>query len=352
MIKKLFCAALIALALASCSKEAAVEEAESQEKATIHLSVSPYEIVTKNTDPKHGENKWLDSVRIIDVFVFREGGALEAYKHFSVNDVGGMNLSNLPINATVGNKTIYVVANAKETSWAGIVREDAFLNLAVSLQKETLGNFTMAAKTTVNLQEDQVVSVVLKKLVAKVMVKGIKTNFAGGPYEGIKLRNVRIYLTNISGAKTYMGEDPSSKVIFNSRGYSADDYAGCQMTALFAEGVPGLVGDEGYTTVHHFYCYENLMDTETSTNRFTRLVLEANLGGTVYYYPVDINQPGYGWDSSIGHKGVKRNTCYSYNFTITGPGTDDPESKIVLKTITVDASVESLTDTPEYSVSF
>ena len=144
----------------------------------------------------------------------------------------------------------------------------------------------------------------------------------------------------------------STKVILNSKGYSQEDYNGCMMTALFAEGVPGLVGDDGYTTAHHFYCYENLMDTETSANRFTRLVVEANLDGTVYYYPVDINQPGYGWDSSIGHKGVKRNTCYTYNFTITGPGSDDPESKIVLKTITLDASVESLTDTPEYSVSF
>ena len=352
MIKKLFFAALMALAVAACSKDEAAKEMESSEKATIHLSVSPYEIVTKNTDPKHGDNKYLDSVRTIDVLVFREGGALEAYKHYSVNDAGGMNLSNLPINATVGNKTIYVVANAKETSWAGVVREENFLNLAVSLKKETLPNFTMGAKATVNLQNDQVVNVVLKKLVAQVVVKGIKTDFAGGPYEGMKLRNVKLYLTNVSGAKSYMGEDPSTKVILNSKGYSADDNSGCLMTALFSEGVAGLVGDSGYSTAHHFYCYENLMDTETSANRFTRLVLEATLDGTVYYYPVDINQPGYGWNSSIGHKGVKRNTCYTYNFTITGPGSDDPETKIVLKTITLDASVESLTDTPEYSGSF
>ena len=352
MIKKLFCVAMMALAVAACSKDEAAKEMESSEKATIHLSVSPYEIVTKNTDPKHGDNKYLDSVRTIDVLVFREGGALETFKHFSVTDAGGMNLSNLPVKATVGNKTIYVVANAKETSWAGVVRENTFLNLVVPLQKEILPTFTMSAKATVNLQEDQVVNVVLKKLVAKVVVKGVKTDFAGGPYEGMKLRNVKLYLTNISGAKNYLGEEPSTKTILNSKGYSQDDYNGCLMTALFAEGVPGLVGDDGYTTAHHFYCYENLMDTETSTNRFTRLVLEANLDGTVYYYPVDINQPGYGWSSAIGHKGVKRNTCYSYNFTITGPGTDDPESKIVLKTITLDASVESLTDTPEYSVSF
>ena len=352
MIKKLFCVAIAALAIAACSKEEAAKESSSAEKATIHLNVSPYEITTKNTDSNHSLNKYLDSVKIIDVFVFRTDGALESYKHFSVSSAEGMNLKDLPIDATLGNKTIYVVANAKQTSWAGIVRENAFLNLTVPLQQETLTNFTMAAKATVNLQDNQTVNVVLKKLLAKVVVNGVKTNFAGGPYEGMKLRNCRLYLTNIAGSKTYMGEDPSTKVILNSRGYSAEDYAGCSMTALFAEGIPGLVGDDGYTTAHHFYCYENLLETETSADKFTRLVLEATLDGTVYYYPVDINQPGYGWSSSIGHKGVKRNTCYTYNFTITGPGADDPESKIVLKTIKLDATVESLTDSPEYSVSF
>ena len=350
MIKKLICVAIIALAAVACSKEEAAKEVSSTEKATIHLCVSPYEIVTKNTDADHGKNKFLDSVRRIDVFVFRESGALESYKHF--DRIAGMNLSDLPIDATLGNKTVYVLANAKQTSWTGVVRESNLLSLAVSLKDETLANFTMAAKTTVNLQDNQTVNVVLKKLVAKVVVNGIKTNFAGGPYEGIKLRDCRLYLTNISGSKTYMGENPSTKVTLNAGGYSADDYAGCLMTALFSEGVPGLIGDAGYSTTHHFYCYENMLETETSTDKFTRLVLEANLDGTVYYYPVDINQPGYGWTSSIGHKGVKRNTCYTYNFTITGPGSDDPESKIVLKTITVDASVESLTDSPEYSVSF
>ncbi|MBR5398916.1 MAG: hypothetical protein IK103_03885 [Bacteroidales bacterium] len=352
MIKKLFCAALMALAVAACSKDEAAKSAESQEKATIHLNVSPYEIVTKNTDPRHGEKKYLDSVSVVDVFVFREGGALDAYKHFSINSTSGMNLSNLPVDATVGNKTIYVVANSKETSWAGVVREENFLNLVVSLQKEYLPYFTMTGKVTVNVQNDQVVNIVLKRLVAKVVVKGIKTDFAGTPYEGMKLKYVKLYLTNIAGAKTYMGEDPSTKVILNSKGYSQEDYSGCLMTAMFAEGVPGLVGDDGYTTVHHFYCYENLMDTETDTDRFTRLVLEAELDGTVYYYPVDINQPGYGWTSSVGHKGVKRNTCYTYTFTITGPGSDDPESKITLKTVTLNASVENMATSPNYSVSF
>lgn len=352
MIKKLFCAALMALAIAACSKDDAAKSAESQEKATIHLNVSPYEIVTKNTDPTNGEKRHLDSVSVIDVFVFREGGALDAYKHFSIHATGGMDLSNLPIDATVGNKTIYVVANHKETSWTGVVREENFLNLVVSLQKEYLPYLTMAGKVTVNVQNDQVVNVLLKRLVAKVVVNGIKTDFAGTPYEGMKLRYVKLYLTNISGAKTYMGENPSTKVILNSKGYSPEDYSGCVMTALFAEGVPGLVGDDGYTTAHHFYCYENLMDTETDTDKFTRLVLEAELDGTVYYYPVDINQPGYGWDSSIGHKGVKRNTCYTYTFTITGPGSDDPESKIALKTLRLDASVENMTVAPLYSVSF
>ena len=352
MLKKLFCAALIVAAMAACSKEEAIEEASRPEMATVHLSVSPFEILTKNTDPNHAVKKHIDSVRIIDVLVFREGGALEVYKHFSINDAGGMDLSDLQINATVGKKNIYVIANAKETSWAGITTESKLLGLVVPLKKETLRNFTMSGKVSIDLQESQTVQVMLKKLIAKVVVKGVKTDFAGGPYEGMKLRSARLYLTNISGAKSYMGEDPATKVILNNKGYSAEDCAGTSMTALFAEGIPGLVGDDGYTTAHHFYCYENLLQAETATDKFTRLVLEANLDGQTYYYPVDINRPGYGWNSSIDHQGVKRNTCYTFNFTITGPGTNDPEDKIVLKTIKLEATVEELVETPEYSVNF
>ncbi|MBP5517491.1 MAG: hypothetical protein J6X91_02350 [Bacteroidales bacterium] len=352
MLKKLLCAALIAVVMTACGKEEAIVEPSKSETATVHLSVSPFEILTKNTDPNNDLKKHIDSIKIIDVFIFRESGVLDAYKHFSITDVGGMNLSDLQINATVGNRTIYVIANAKETSWAGVTTESKLLSLPVMLQDEFLRNFTMSAKITLDLQESQTVNVVLKKLIAKVIVNGVKTDFANGPYEGVKLRNVRMYLTNISGAKNYLGEEPENKVILNKKGYSAEDYEGCLMTALFAEGVPGLVGDDGYTTTHHFYCYENLLESETDTDKFTRLVLEANLDGKTYYYPVDINRPGYGWNSSIDHKGVKRNTCYTFSFTITGPGTDDPEDKIVLKTIKLDATVEDLVKSPYYLINF
>ena len=184
--------------MAACSKEEAIEEASRPEMATVHLSVSPFEILTKNTDPNHAVKKHIDSVRIIDVLVFREGGALEVYKHFSINDAGGMDLSDLQINATVGKKNIYVIANAKETSWAGITTESKLLGLVVPLKKETLRNFTMSGKVSIDLQESQTVQVMLKKLIAKVVVKGVKTDFAGGPYEGMKLRSARLYLTNIS----------------------------------------------------------------------------------------------------------------------------------------------------------
>ena len=59
--------------MAACSKEEAIEEASRPERATVHLSVSPFEILTKNTDPNHAVKKHIDSVRIIDVLVFREG---------------------------------------------------------------------------------------------------------------------------------------------------------------------------------------------------------------------------------------------------------------------------------------
>ena len=166
------------------------------------------------------------------------------------------------------------------------------------------------------------------------------------------MRNAVLYLTNIQGEKSYIGEALSTPLILNNGKLSDSDVSGCYMTALFAEEIAGYINDSGYNVPYHFYCYENMLDNETADKKFTRLVLKADLDGKTYYYPIDINQPGYGWNSSIGHKGVKRNTAYTYSFTVTGPGSDDPESKIVLKTITLDASAESIDKAPEFTVTF
>ena len=121
---------------------------------------------------------------------------------------------------------------------------------------------------------------------------------------------------------------------------------------MLYESVASSIGDSGEEDDHYFYCYENLTSQETATEKYTRLILEGKINGVKYYYPVDINQVGYGYQEGNGHYGVKRNTSYSFDFTISGPGALTPDDKLVSYTVTVNTSVAGWSGASDYSVSF
>ncbi len=342
---------MIALAIAACSKGEGTIGEVSGGKKTIRLDVEPYKVLTKNTGLHNLDAMAMDSINLLEAFIFKEDGSLELYRRFGNSEIVKVGLSNLQFEITPGKKHIYAVANSK-TKWAGITTLDKFLKVPVYLQDEKYGYFTMAASTEIDIRESTTIRLKMKRLVSKIVVNGIKTKFAGTPYDGMYLRSARLYLTNVYGSKTYIGEDLADPKILNKGKDIEADVSSTQIPGAFSENVHTLVGDAGYDTPQYFYCYENMIEQETSGRKFTRLVLEAVLDGKTYYYPIDINQPGYGWTSAIDHKGIKRSTIYTYNFVITGPGSDDPEKKITFKNITLDASVEGFTTIPKYIVHF
>ena len=90
-----------------------------------------------------------------------------------------------------------------------------------------------------------------------------------------------------------------------------------------------------YQTTHSFFFYPNptVGDSSSSTwsHRWTRLVVEATLDGTTYYYPVSF-----------------RNTYpnYLYKITdmkITGPGSTSPELPIIKRDFTVNLYIQDWT---------
>ena len=86
-----------------------------------------------------------------------------------------------------------------------------------------------------------------------------------------------------------------------------------------------------YTTAHYLYCYPNPVTTDSSSstwsNRYTRLVVETTLGGTTYYYPVNIPTP-------------TANTLYQItNMQITGLGSDSPDKVVEKGSLSVSITV-------------
>ena len=86
-----------------------------------------------------------------------------------------------------------------------------------------------------------------------------------------------------------------------------------------------------YATGHHFYCYPNPTEEDSHGSawspRYTRLVVDATLGGTLYHYPVNIPKP-------------LPNTSYQItNLTVTGPGSSDPDIPVEKGSITFSITI-------------
>ena len=354
MMKKIFYWAMVAgVVLASCSKS---EEIVSPEKEqVVQIKVKKAGVYTKNSNASVNGNDANDNkINTLEIFLFKSNGALESYKKYTAEQItaaGG--LTNLEIKSTAGEKNIYVIANSKVDNWTGYITETNFLGRAINLSSENYENFTMSGSTTTTITGAGSVEITISRLVARVIVTDIATEFTGTPYQGQELRDVKLYLANVHGSKNYMGTGFASPTILNNGGYVAADNSSLAISNMLYDSLMDDIDDDNpYTTDHYFYCFENQTSEETSSLKFTRLILEAKLNGQKYYYPVEINQEGFGYVSANAHYGVRRNTSYSFAFKITGPGVLDPVDKLINYTLTVNTSVAGWSGASDYTVRF
>ena len=124
----------------------------------------------------------------------------------------------------------------------------------------------------------------------------------------------KVYLTNVAGDKSYLSETADPSLWYN------------QIVRTQSSEVDALVYDEisdvnlkeskTYTVKHHFYCYPNPCDEDSFSSEWsprpTRLVVEAELGGELYYYPVALPP-------------LQQNTKYHVSLRIVRPGATSPE---------------------------
>lgn len=320
----------------SCTKEQGMEEVV--QTSTVKISITGP--ATKGTGAAFNNQVEDNMVKRLEVFIFNtdgeNAGELDSYKRFD----NPSTLSGLEMKATVGTKEIYVVANSHKENWNGVVKLDIFKNQVANLTDDNLKDFVMTGYIQKRLDPSATVSLSIERLAAKVVLQSLKTDFANTPYEGMKLSNIKIYLTNVHAKKHFWnGSEASVGVILNSTKLVPADTSSCTMRGMIADVVNGEVGDAGHNISHSFYAFENLAETETSTTRFTRLVIQADLNGKTYYYPVNVNQPYFGYVAGNGHKGIKRNTEYRISVTVKRPGATDPDATILFGTLTATLTI-------------
>lgn len=340
-MKKLFVFAAIASLACSCTKE--------NHPGTAGLQESVVYITLQNDGPTrasgagHGVQADDNNVKTLEIFVFRsnpgqeDDGVLDGYRRFAGNEL--VSLSNLEVTTTTGDKVIYAVANSHRENWNDVTNLGEFEKQTADLMADDVKDFVMVGKKEETLQLASSVSITIRRLVARVELKSVVTEFEDTPYEGCMLTDVKAYLINVQGSKYLHDGSGTDLKLLNPQKHVAADCAGCTMDGMLYEPLADFIDDAGYNTPHYFYCYGNNRSEETETGRFTRLVIEAGLNGKTYYYPVPI-------------KNLERNSCYSIDVKIRRPGSVDPDTDVVLGTMDLSVEVVGWNSLPESIVEF
>lgn len=319
MKKILAFAAFAASILCSCSKQdvrPSVEgENSSAGKVNLNISVPG---ATKVTDISSE-----DAVNSLQVFVFNSAGtSLEAYSSGTS--------SSLSVSVSTGTKKIAAVVNAGTVT--GITNLAQLRAVTSGLEDNSVGSFLMYGETEpVSVLSDASVTVSVARLVARVGIASVTNSMTLEQYRNAPIRIVKIYLVNAVGNSNF------SSTAEIGTWYNPQSENG---------GVPGLLCENlssasvaygaSHEVGHYFYCYPNPTEEDSTAQtwcpRKTRLVVETEIAGNTWYYPVTV-------------PGIKPN--YSYlisNLTITRLGSDNPDEPIVTGSATFTVEVVPWTD--------
>ena len=300
MFKKMIFAAMAAVAVIGCN-EKDVEMPDVQNGEKIQLTVNLPQAATKVTGAPTD-----DKVNNVQIFVFDKNGLYEASTHSTS--------SSLSLTCTTGEKQIVALVNAPLEN--GVTNIADLRSRTSDLNDCSAGNIVMSGEITEELTASTTVTMPVERLAARVAVSQVNTDFELEAHQSLSFEIRSIYLVNVAGEKAYL-EDNTPATWYNKTKYAA----GTSLAFLYDVVANGRIENgDSYDTEHYFYCYPN------STATKTRLVIEAEVGGYTYYYPVTLNA-------------VDANTAYTYNLTITRLGSDSPDIPVADGTVNFTVTV-------------
>lgn len=188
---------------------------------------------------------------------------------------------------------------------------------------------------------------VLRSLSSEIHLRSLKCDFSGKPYEGEKLSDIHVYLTNVNASCRIWNDPGIATRIINQGRLIVEDIARFKDQSLIYQRIDGEVGDDGITTDIRFRCYPNVSSQEGLGSHFTRLVIQGKLDGNVWYWPIDINR-GEGCTT----EGIEGNCSYTFDIVLTRKGSADPDTAIKTESATIMMEVEKWEEKEEYSVVF
>lgn len=305
MKRKLFIAAVAAVALAACEEKINEQTVSADEMVELRVSIpsAATKVSEKNEPGTPG------AVHSLQVFLFDDSGALET------SDV--QSGSSIVLPCVPGKKTVVALVNAPELS--EVQSYSQLTGVKSKLGDNTIDSMVMEGEVAVDINTNTSVTIPVSRLAAKVVLRQVTNNFALTTHQQMDFIIKSIYLVNVAGEKSYLSD--AMPTLWYNKMAKAIDLEGSTPTFIHDElPSPVKVPFNGtYTADKYYYCYPNPTEEDTSdktwSERFTRLVVEATLGSETVYYPVTLPD-------------VSMNTVYEISLKITRPGSDSPDEPV------------------------
>ena len=252
------------------------------EKVDIAFSILGADTRTTVTTGERSVDRWT-------LMLYRDGKLVDI----------GTSGSNSPIQCSLeaGSYSAYAIANPPPSFRPETYSSFAKFSKAESdLRDNSLSQLVMFGNRTISVssQNDRPQTIGVDRLVAKVGIRKISIDFTDPVLQAKTFRLKAIYLTNCYG-KTHLKSDENASEMdsdascwYNRMGFHSD--AG--VDALLADqGIDILITSSApHVQEHHFYCYPNQTEQDSRSGswsvRHTRLVLEADISGKTYFYPI------------------------------------------------------------------
>lgn len=293
-MKKIFALAASALALcalASCNKsDLSTPEAPMAHAKKCQITVA----INGAAGTKAGANS-LDTdeqVNSLQVFLFKDG-QLDAY--------GSAAASEVTISATAGTRSVYALVNAPDLS---AVKSESELKASASLLSDNAADgFVMVGSKVADLNASTArVDVDVKRIAARVILRKVTRKYDAAALQGagVPVTVKRVYMTEVVKNNNY-GLD-LAKTSYQYLASSLSGHDSALQTAgpfLYHAVADGTIAahEDSYELTNDtkregvFFVYPNASvaadeELETVVNKQTRLVIEVEVDGQLYAYPV------------------------------------------------------------------
>lgn len=272
---------LIAAALimaAACNRIQTSEEEHAMANGTVEVTFT----VNGGMETRAGVASTSDEAKVSDIqiFVFDKSGKIESYAKADA--------ATLTLNVSLGEKDFVALANCPDDFARNVATKTDLLTQTSYLKDNGSAKFEMTGSASGNITAAQSVNIEVRRIVSKVVLEKVSTNFTSPYYASKTFKITGIYLINTVATNNF-GLTATTFEWMNQLKLDASNSAASLIQKTGMDQT--VTSSVPYTTANSFYCYPNPTTSDSTDGsswsvRKTRLVVEASLDGSTCYYSI------------------------------------------------------------------